>query len=72
MMGKFAFSKLIFRKSLLGIPCRVSNSLDLDQNTHFLGGGGGGGGGGLIWVQTVCKDYQQMIKVAASKKETSK
>ena len=22
----------------------------------------------LIWVQTVCKDYQKMTKVAASKK----
>ena len=26
----------------------------------------------LIWVQTVCKGYQQMTKVAASKKEVKR
>ena len=33
----------------------VSNSLDLDQV--------------LIWVQSVCKGYQQMTQVAASKEK---
>ena len=33
---------------------RVSNNLDSDQAGHFVG---------LIWVQTVCKSYQQMTKV---------
>ena len=32
----------------------VSNSLDPDQAQHLLG---------LIWVQTVCKGYQQMTLV---------
>ena len=64
MLGNFAcflssvdlFFKLIIfqKKNVLGIPS-VSNSLEPDQVLS-----------GLIWVQTVCKGYQQMIKVATS------
>ena len=42
-----------FSKILPGIPS-VSNSLDPDQARRFVS---------LIWVQTVCKGYQQMTLV---------
>ena len=38
---------------------RVSNGLDPDQDQHFVGPD--------LWVQIVCKGYQQMTKVAAIK-----
>ena len=49
------FSKNSFRNTIM----RVSNSLDPDQDPHNQLV--------LIWVQTVCKGYQQKTKVAASK-----
>ena len=48
----FFFFKLIFSKKSFRNTIRVSNSLDPDQARRF--------------VQTVCKGYQQMTKVAAS------
>ena len=60
----------------------MSNSLDPDQDRHFVGPDldpnclqrlstdytlEGKELTLLIWVQTVCKDYQQITKVAASK-----
>ena len=39
---------------------RVPDCLDPDHRMYILSV--------LIWIQTVCKDYQQMTKVAASKK----
>ena len=41
---KINFFKKIFRNTI-----RVSNSLDPDQDRHSV----------LLWVQTVCKGYQQ-------------
>ena len=43
------FFEKFFRNTI-----RVSNSLDQDQAQFFAG---------LIWVQTVCKGYQQAILV---------
>ena len=42
--------KIIFSKKKTRDAIRVSNSLDPDQ-TDILSG--------LIWVQTICKGYQQ-------------
>ena len=47
-------------KNLLEIP---SNSLDPDQARHFVGSDLDKMSG-LIWIQTVCKGYQQTTKVA--------
>ena len=47
------FTKLPFSKNSFRNRIRFSNSLDPDKD--------------LILVQTVCKVYQQMTKVAASK-----
>ena len=62
MLGNFVFSwlssvKIYFleKKNLSG-TLSVSNDLDSYQDLLLI----------LIWVQTVCKDYQQMTKVAAS------
>ena len=44
------FSTLMFLKNLSGI--KFSNNLDPDQ---------AGPVAGMIWVQTVCTDYQQKI-----------
>ena len=52
------FFKINFIKKIL----RVSNGLDPDQAQHFVG---------LIWVQTVCKGYQQMTLVAKELKSDS-
>ena len=41
-------------KILSGIGTKCQNSLDLDQVGNFPS---------LIWIQTVCKGYQQMIEV---------
>ena len=49
------FFKINFSKKISGIPSECQNSLDLDQRA------------GLIWVQVVCKGYQQMTKVATSR-----
>ena len=46
------FLNQLFRKILLGIPSEC-HSLKLDQVWYA----------GLIWVQTVCKGYQQMTLV---------
>ena len=45
----FFFSEKSFRNTI-----RMSNSLDPDQAHHFVRSDLG-----LIWVQTVCKSYQQ-------------
>ena len=50
--------KINFPKNSFGNTIRVSHSLDPDQARHLSG---------LIWVQAVCKGYQQKTKVAASK-----
>ena len=47
-IGCVSFSQNSFRNSL-----KVSNSLDLDQVKELFG---------LIWIQTVCKGYQQMTE----------
>ena len=52
---KSTFSKLFFRNAT-----GVSNSLDPDQDRHLSG---------LIWVQTVCKGYQQTTKSPLAGKE---
>ena len=49
------FSNNHFFKSSFSNTIRVSKSLDPDQDQHSV----------LIWVQTVCKGYQQKTKVAA-------
>ena len=54
------FSKLTFSKTSFRYTIRVSNGLDQDQ-TDILSV--------LIWVQTVCKGYQQTSKVATYSKE---
>ena len=41
----------------LGATIRASNSLNADQAGHLSD---------LIWVQTVCRGYQHMTKVATS------
>ena len=46
-----SFSKSTPSKNSFRNTIRVSNNLDPDQARHFSG---------LIWVQTVCKGYQQM------------
>ena len=46
------FSKKYFRNII-----RVSNGLDPDQDRQLV----------LVWDQIVCKRYQQMSKVAASR-----
>ena len=46
------FKIFFFRKNISGIPS-MSNSLDPDQAIMS----------GLIWVQDVCKSYQQMTLV---------
>ena len=61
----------------MGNTNRVSNSLDPDQDQHSVGPDLGPNClqrlfaddnvlSVLIWVQTVCKGYQQMKKVAVS------
>ena len=40
----------------------MSNSLDQDQARHLVG---------LIWVQTVCKGYQQTTKATANKERVN-
>ena len=50
----FFFSKKSFRNTI-----RVSNSLDPDQARQNMPDISSG----LIWVQIVCKGYQQMAKV---------
>ena len=65
MLGNFScffcrlllFSKLTFQRNSFRNTIRVANSLDPDQARHS----------GLIWVQTVCKDYQQMTKFTAGR-----
>ena len=52
---RFKGYKKIFRNII-----RESNGLNPDQDRHFVHSS---------WVQTVCKGYQQMTTVAASKKE---
>ena len=52
---KLTFSKKSFRNTI-----RVSNSLDPDQAWS-----------GLIWVQTVCKGYQQTTKISTSGKRVT-
>ena len=47
------FSKSTFLKNSFRNTIRVSTGLDPDQD--------------LIWVQTVCKGYQQKTKVSANK-----
>ena len=68
MLGNFAcflssvdfFFKLIFsKKNLLGIPS-VYQTVWVQIRLDILSG--------LIWVQTVCKGYQQMTKVTAGGK----
>ena len=57
------FSKLNFSKNFKN-TIRVSNSLDPDQAQCSVG---------MIWVQTVCKDQQQMTKfLAGSQRANSK
>ena len=53
----FFFFKSTFSLKSFRHTIRVSNSLDPDQASGFVG---------LSWVQTVCKRYQQMTKVATS------
>ena len=68
MLGNFScfccrlltFSKLSFSKNCAKTIIRVSNSLDPDQDRRSVLSV-------LILVQAVCKGYQQMTKVAASK-----
>ena len=66
MLSANFFSKLTFQNSLSGTlsECHL-NSLDPDQDRQFSLSV-------LIWVQTVCKGYQQTTKVAASNKESVK
>ena len=56
------FSKLDFSKKNFSNTIRVSNSLNPDQANILPG---------LIWVQIVCKDYQQIAKNAASKEKVN-
>ena len=65
ILGNFAcffvicgfFLKLSFSKKTFKNTIRMSKSLDPDQVRRLSG---------LIWVQTVCKGYQQTTKVATS------
>ena len=50
---KSTFSKKSFRNTT-----GLSNSADPDEARHILSG--------LVWVQIVCKGYQQTAKVATS------
>ena len=58
------FSKLTFEINYSRNITRVSNGLDPDHDRRSVLSV-------LIWVQTFCKGYQQMTKVAASKKIVS-
>ena len=76
MLGNFAcffvvcgfFFKINFSKKSLRNTIRVSNSLDPDQAERFVGPDILSG---LIWVQTVCKDYQQTSKVETSRERVN-
>ena len=57
------FSKLAFSKNSFRNTSRVSNSLDPDQDGHSVG---------PDLVQTVCKGFQQMTEVVASKERVEK
>ena len=50
------FFKVLFSKTIFSNTIRESNSMDPDQDPCF-------DGLGLIWVQSVCKGYQQMTLV---------
>ena len=54
----FFFFKLTFSKKSLGIPSECQTVWIQIRPNILLG---------LIWVQTVCKGYQQMTKVATSR-----
>ena len=56
------FSKLQIKKKYFRITILVSNSLDPDQVQHLAKMSD------LIWIQTFCKDYQQMRNAATSEK----
>ena len=53
----FFFKISFFKKETFRNTIRRSNGLDPDQDVLSV----------LIWAQTVCKDYKQATKVAASK-----
>ena len=53
MLSVDCFQNKLFQNILTGIPSE-SITLDPDQALQLSG---------LIWVQTICKGYQQAIKV---------
>ena len=51
------FLNLLFQKTLIGIPSEYQ-TVWLQIRPYILSG--------LIWIQTTCKGYQQMTKIATS------
>ena len=51
--------EIMFHKPYLSGRLSVSNGVDPDHDVLSV----------LIWVQTVCKGYKQMTKVALARKE---
>ena len=63
MLSSAAFFKINLLKNSFSNTIRVLDGLDSDRDRHSVD---------LIWVQPVCKGYQQMTKAAASQEKVKK